>query len=60
MTTINPTTRTFARHSRPTGTQYASAFERTRRTDAGGIAIVVMVLAPIVAALVGYWAGVLL
>jgi len=60
MTTINPTTRTFARHSRPTGTQYASAFEYKRRSDAGGIAIVVMVLAPIASALIGYWVGVLL
>lgn len=60
MTTINPTTRTFPRHSRPTGAQYASAFEHKRRTDTGGIAIAVMVLAPIAAAFVGYWVGVLL
>lgn len=60
MTTINATTRTFARHSRQSGYEYASDFERTRRADTGGIVIAVVVLAPIVAALVGYWVGVLL
>ena len=60
MTAINQTTRTFARHSRQSGTEYASAFEHDRRKDTGGIAIVVMVLAPIASALIGYWVGVLL
>ncbi len=60
MTTINQTTRTFARHSRPTGTQYASAFEHQRRSDKCGIVIVLAVAAPIVAAFVGHLLGALL
>ncbi len=42
----NPTTQMFSRTSRPTGTEYASAIERTRRNDTGGkvIAFVVCVV----------------
>ena len=55
MTTINPTTRTFPRHSRPSGTQYASAVERRRANDHSGIAIVLVCGVIIAVTVVTLW-----
>ena len=55
-----PTTMRFSRTMRQSGTQYANAIERHKRMDTSGIVIVAVVLAPIIAALVGHWLGVLL
>ncbi|MBP9149218.1 MAG: hypothetical protein KBG00_10600 [Rhodoferax sp.] len=54
---MNHTTQTFARTSRPSGTQYANSIERTRRTDRSGIVIAAVVITPIVCAFIGHALG---
>lgn len=58
---LNPTTQTFPRTSRPTGTEYANSIEHDLRSDVSGILIIAgCVLAPIVCAFVGFLLGVFL
>lgn len=54
---LNPTTQTFQRTSRPTGTEYANAIENDRSNDHDGIAIVLICGVVLALAIVGSWIG---
>ena len=54
---MNTTTQRFPRTSRGSGTQYANAIERTRRSDTSGITIVLVLGLVMACAIVGTWLG---
>lgn len=59
-TTINPTTRKFARtmsKALPDGYEYAASIERHRANDHDGIAIVLVCGVVLAVAIVGTWIG---